>query len=202
MPTDGPPDPALGLGVDLLQVLTTDTQGPYLSHGVLSDGMKVATRLLVTSDQPAVQAGFAHLGDQSRYTRFLLTKAQLTAGDLDLLMGDLSQEHQVAVALVAPQTGSGDLLIGVAHAMRLPAHPDTADVAITTGDEIHGQGGGRMLMRALADRSLLAGITRFSADMLTTNRAAFRVLAGVGDVETQQISQGRTELTVVLRPGP
>lgn len=183
------------------QSATTGTHGQYLSHGTLRNGLRVATRPLAPSDRPAIESGFTHLSDQSRYSRFLVPKPQLTRRDLDLLMGDLSQDRQVAVVLVWPRSSCDDIVLGVAHAIRLRAQPDTADVAITTADEIHGQGGGRLLMRALADRSLHAGIVRFSAAMLATNTASYRLLAGVGEVETHQVSQGLRELTVVVRPG-
>jgi RimJ/RimL family protein N-acetyltransferase len=73
-------------------------------------------------------------------------------------------------------------------------------VAVTVADEIQGRGAGNLLMRLLAAAGLERGITRFSASVLPSNEASYRLLASVGTVVDDQVETGCRDITVRLAP--
>ena len=178
----------------------TRDDAPYLCRAMLTDGLEVAVRPLRHDDRAELAAGFRRLSEESRFRRFMTGKPRLTARDLDLLVDGVDQDHHIAVALALPRGSHAEVGLGVAHAFRLTRDPQTADVAVTVVDEIQGRGAGRLLMRVLADAAMNRGITRFTAVMLPCNTASARLLAGVGIVEVDRISDGVRELTVRLTP--
>ncbi len=183
--------------------MTQDPANPYLQRATLSGGLRVALRPLRRSDREAVASGFRHLSADSRLARFLEPMPRLPDHDLDLLLASQPEDERLALALVWPRNSCADVLIGVGRAIRLPDRPDTADVGVVVADEIQGQGAGRLIVRALADAALALGLTRFTGVLLPANEASARMLASVGTVESDTVSQGQREMTVLLRPaGP
>lgn len=178
-----------------------DPAHPYLRRATLAGGLRVAVRTLVAADREALASGFRHLSEESRFSRFLEPMPRLPTRELDVLIGGIVDDERLTLALVWPRTSRADVVIGVARAVRLPGCPEIADVAVTVADEIQGQGAGRLLMRMLADAALDVGIERFTAVLLPGNVASARMLAGVGQVESDRVSQGEREMTVRLLPG-
>lgn len=171
---------------------------PYIARATLRSALRVAVRPQLTSDADEIAAGFAHLSEESRYRRFMSGKPQLTPGDLRYFVDRVDQHDHIALVLVWPRTSRPDVIIGDAHAIRLSARPDTADVAITVADEIHGLGAGGVLIRTLAEVAQRERITHFSATMLSSNTASRRMLASAGTVVAQACQGGVREMTVRL----
>lgn len=179
-----------------------DPAHPYLRRATLSGGLRVAVRVLTPADRPALASGFGHLSEESRYSRFLEPRPRLPTRELDLLVGGIVVDERLALALVWPRTSRADIVVGVGRAVRLPGRPEVADVAVTVADEIQGQGAGGLLMRTLADAAMDVGIAGFTAVLLPGNIASARMLARVGEIESDSVSQGEREMTVRLRPAP
>jgi hypothetical protein len=172
--------------------------GPYVRRATLANGLRVAVRPLRPSDREALRAGHQHLSERSRFRRFLSGKPELTPRDLDILVDGVDFDRHIAVALVWPRTSCDDVLLGVARAIRLTNCSQTADVAVTVADELHGSGGGTLLIRTLAGLAAEHGITRFTAVLLSSNPASARLLTGLGPVTHDQSATGMRELTVQL----
>jgi GNAT superfamily N-acetyltransferase len=166
----------------------------YLTEGTLSHGLRVAVRPLEPGDRMDLVAGFHHLSEESRYRRFLSAKPRLSNAEIRHLF----ETEELALVLVWQRTSCKDIVLGMAHAYRLPGDPSTAEYCIAVTDEIHGKGAGRMLTHALAREAKARGIQRFTATMLATNAAPARLLAGVGDVLDDHCTMGEREMTVRL----
>lgn len=179
---------------------TAERAGAYLAVGTLASGLRVAVRPLTPDDAEEIDSGYRHLSPRSRFLRFLTGKPRLTRTDLRMLVGEVDQHDHLALALVWPRSSRADVILGDVHAIRLPSHPDTADVAVTVTDELQGQGAGRLLIHTLAALAPDHGITRFTATVSTENTASRHLLTSVGVVVSQCHDSGVTELTVELTP--
>jgi len=166
----------------------------YLTEGTLSHGLRVAVRPMLPGDRLDLIAGFDHLSEQTKYRRFMTSKPRLSERDIRQLF----DTDELALVLVWPRTSCKDIVLGVAHAIRLPGQATTAEFCIIVADEIHGRGAGRLLTRTLADEAAARGITHLTGFMLGTNEAPARLLKGVGAVESDIIEAGTRDLTVRL----
>jgi GNAT superfamily N-acetyltransferase len=166
----------------------------YVTEGTLSHGLRVAVRPMVPGDRMDLISGFDHLSDETRYRRFLCNKPRLSSAEIRQLF----ETDELALVLVWPRTTCKDIVLGIAHAIRVPGQPDTAEFCITITDEIQGRGAGRLLTNALAREARLEGIEYLTGYMLATNAAPARLLAGVGEVVEQGIQMGAREMKVRL----
>lgn len=166
----------------------------YLTEGTLNHGLRVAVRPLEPGDRMDLVNGFHHLSEESRYRRFMSAKPRLNNAEIRQLF----ETEELALVLVWQRTSCKDIVLGIAHAYRLPGAPSTAEYCIAITDEIHGKGAGRILTQALADEAKSRGIEHFTATMLGTNGAPARLLAGVGEVLEDVCTTGTREMTVRL----
>lgn len=166
----------------------------YLTEGTLSHGLRVAVRPMHPTDRMDLIAGFEHLSDESKYRRFMTHKPRLSQAEISQLF----DTEELALVLVWPRTSRTDIVLGIAHAIRLPEDPRTAEYCIAITDEIHGRGAGRVLTQALAAEARAAGIEHLTGYMLADNEAPARLLKAVGATELDTISQGTREVTVRL----
>jgi len=149
---------------------------------VLMDGTHVLLRPIAASDAPRLHAAFHALSPESRYLRFLGHLSDLSPPMLKYLCEVDGHDHVAYVALRdAPDApnGEGDL-VGVARFVRARDEIDTAEIAITVADELHGQGLGTLLLEALANAAKTRGIARFTAYTHRENRAMRQVLTHGG----------------------
>jgi RimJ/RimL family protein N-acetyltransferase len=93
-------------------------------------------------------------------------------------------DHVDQEALVASPARDSSTIIGVARFVRYVHDHVVADLAITVADEWHGRGVATGLLRLLSRRAAEVGITRFTADMLSDNRAVLALVQAAGGVET------------------
>ena len=91
-----------------------------------------------------------------------------------------------------------DVFCGVARFVRLREDPQTAEAAIVVADALQGQGLGRELGRRLADEARDRGVTRFTASLLSDNRAAHRLLASISERLESHHRGGVEELVAEL----
>src|SRR3954447_20497359 len=139
-----------------------------------SDGTQLYVRHVKPADKDVIAKGWLLLSEESQRRRFLAPKPRLTAGDLRYLTEIDGHDH---VALIALRLDDPNGLVAVARYVRLKDDPETAEGAVTVADAMQGKRVGSMLGILLADEARGRGIKRFSASVLTDNRAALRLMA-------------------------
>lgn len=164
--------------------------------GTLRDGLRVVVRSLVAEDREDVEQGFAELSERTKNLRFLTGKDHLSRRGLDTLVDDVDQHDHVAVALWWERTSQPDVLVGEGRFIRLKDDPECADVAVTVADELQGQGGGTLIMRALVLRAREEGVRRFSAVMSPDNEPSHRLMSRAGTVLRDTIRDAEREILV------
>ena len=150
-------------------------------------------RPLAASDRRAVAFTFGRLSERSRYQRYLTTKPALTPRDLRLLLDVDHWHHEALIAYSPPPRAP----IAVVEYVRLERF-DVADLAIAVTDDWQGQGVGRALLEVLRGRALAAGVRRFSASMLASNRAALALARRFGAVSARESRGELIELVLEL----
>jgi RimJ/RimL family protein N-acetyltransferase len=91
------------------------------------------------------------------------------------------------------------MIIAVGRWVRLPEQPDTAEVAIVVADQLQGLGLGSILADRLATAALEHDVRRFTATMLSENRAAHALMARLdGRLAARHNGTGAEELVVDL----
>jgi hypothetical protein len=98
----------------------TSSRGSEAEEGELvglRDGSSVLVRPVGPDDKPLFVAGFARLGEESRYRRFLAAKKRLSDDDLAFFT-EVDHHGHEALGAVDPTTGEG---LAVARYLRDPA---------------------------------------------------------------------------------
>ena len=125
-------------------------------------------------------AGFRRLSVRSRYQRFFTAAPNLRTREAVYLTQIDHHNHEALVAIV-PATGD---IVGVARFIRSATDPASAEIALTVADWWQGRGLGSELLRHLVERAREEKITRFTADLLTGNRAMLALIRQLGVVDT------------------
>ena len=107
-------------------------------------------------------------------------------------------DHE-AILAIDPESGR---TVGVARYVHDPKRRDSAEVAFAVLESWQGRGIGTALMRGLADRARVEGISRFTALMLAHNSPMRHLLAELGPIRVLSRDAGAVELAVELDPGP
>lgn len=136
----------------------------------------ITIRELLPSDRPAVAFTFRHLGERSRYQRFLTTKPALAPRELDRLL-DVDHWHHEALIAYSPSPRAP---IGIGRYVRLDDDYEAAEIAIAVVDGWQCRRVGTALLDTLRERALLAGIRHFTASMLRDNAGARALAAHLG----------------------
>jgi GNAT superfamily N-acetyltransferase len=160
----------------------------------LPDGSEVRLRPVTPDDKPLFAAAWDAFGETSRYRRFMLPKAHLTARDLEYLT-DIDHVDHEAIGAVEPRTGAG---LGVARYLRQTERPHAAEAAVAVIDEWQGRGLGGLLLRRLTSRATANGITTFTASLLTENHSMLRLFQRLGRVHVRDVGGGTMEIDVEL----
>lgn len=180
------------------------TDGPrhftadYVERCTLRDGTPVVLRLLTPEDKPLLEAGFARLSPESRYTRFLAPKTTLTHDELRYLT-EIDQENHFALGAVREDgDGHGDPVgLGIARFIRL-ADPRVAEAAVTVVDDMQGRGLGRLLLMRLCAAAAERGIERFRCEVLGSNTSMRTLLEAVSPVRSVEIDSGVMTIDMAL----
>jgi GNAT superfamily N-acetyltransferase len=154
-------------------------------------------RELTHSDRAAVAFALRHLGERSRYQRYLVGYGPPLRREVARLLTVDHWHHEVLIACHTHPR----IPIGVAEYVRSERF-DTAELAIAIADDWQRHGVGRALVRELRLRALAAGIRRFTAIALFENHGAAALVRDLGDVESRHAGGGTTELSVPLALTP
>lgn len=159
---------------------------------LLADGRVAVIRALEPQDREGLDRLHADASDSS--IRFRFFAPSRTAGHD--YVARLFSDHPAVECLVALVEGR---IIAVATAERDPrptADPASAEVAFLVADDLHGRGLGSLLLEHLAARGRDRGIRRFTAEVLSDNRAMIGVFLDAGFELTRSSNQGITDLVM------
>lgn len=159
----------------------------------LPDGSVVIVRRIHRSDSALLLEHFDHLGDESRYRRFLAPVNHLTSDQVEYFTRPDHRRHEALFAL-----DDSEHPVGVARYISSSDDPTTAEIAAAVVDGWQGRGVGNELLNRLARAAREQGIQRFTALMLEDNSPMRRLLAKLGPVEILNRDAGNVEVAVNL----
>jgi len=182
----------------------------YVEHATLRDGTPVYMRLVLPGDKDVLRAGFDKLSPESRYSRFLAPKAQLSDDELHYLC-DLDHEEHFAIGALLDDSddeyeddGQGGqrrrtpVGLGIARFIRLSAPPNTAEAAIAVADEVQHRGLGQLLFLRLVAAAAERGIETFRCEVLATNASMAGLIAQVDPDRTIEVGDGVMSIEIAL----
>jgi RimJ/RimL family protein N-acetyltransferase len=154
-------------------------------------------RPLARGDAGTLLTVFAGMGPRAREQRFLAPKWRLTAYDVRQLTAVDGRDH-VALVAVAPAGRP----VGIARFIRDRDDPVAAEVAVEVVDAWQRRGVGGMLLAALAERAVAAGVRRLVLSVSADNVAVRRLLRRApGPVSLVQTGRWGAEYAVSLDGG-
>lgn len=155
----------------------TRTLRRYPTHLIdrwtLEDGRVVTIRPVLPQDRDLLQDFVRGMSDESRYNRFLVGLAELSASLLSYLT-DIDYIHHLAL-VAETQVYGRPLLVGDARFVadtRTGAMANSADFAIAVADDWQAAGIGSRLLRNLESAASAAGIACLTGDVLGSNQKA------------------------------
>jgi ribosomal protein S18 acetylase RimI-like enzyme len=151
----------------------------YSTVHKLSDGTMAHLRLLHPDDGDWLLAGFAKLGDESRYRRFFTAMPRLPDGILRRLLNVDGWNHLAIAAEAAVEPPTVPEPLGIARFVRLEENAATAEAAVAVVDHMHGRGLGKLLLSLLAAAARERGVKHFRAEVLHSNDAMKALLRGL-----------------------
>jgi GNAT superfamily N-acetyltransferase len=139
-----------------------------------------------------------NVGPDSLYRRFFSERSKFTD---DELRRATEVDFADVVALVAVLEGpGGDRIVGGGRYLRIgaPEPRQRAEVAFLIDDDHQGLGIGSHLFRHLAAIARAAGIVRFEAEVLPTNRGMLQLFSRSGFPVTRRPSPDTVHVTIDL----
>ncbi|MET0284386.1 MAG: GNAT family N-acetyltransferase [Polyangiales bacterium] len=167
------------------------------SYEVLSDDTELVLRPLREADRALVARGFAGLGPESRYRRYMVPKQVLTDRELRELTRVDGTFHY-ALGVLGWDADGGEQPLAIARFVRQRADSDEADAAVAVVDAAQGRGLGKVLLRRLAREASQRGVRRFVGDVLSSNVGARCLIRGL-DPDARFVSQGDGSARFALR---
>jgi RimJ/RimL family protein N-acetyltransferase len=161
----------------------------------LGDGTRVVIRAIRPEDRLRLERSRGRFSEESMRRRFLAPKPRLTVTELRYLTEVDGVDH---VAFVAVLLDDLDSIVGVARFVRLAGDTATAEAAIIVADDHQGRGLGKRLAHALADAGRERGIRRFTASMLTDNRAALALMRTLSERLESHYEDGYREVVTEI----
>ena len=169
---------------------------PDPSDVVLRTGATVRLRPVRAEDRDEIERLHADLSRESLYFRFLGVSRETAAG----LARSLSKaDGESQVVLVAE---AGERLVAAAGYFVDPKRPESAEVALTVADALHGQGLGTRLLERLAEIARQRGLTEFVADVHPANRRMLDVFGHCGFEISHRAEPGSVRIVISLEVTP
>lgn len=159
----------------------------------LSDGAEAILSPLDGNDRHWIEGGFDELSIRSRYTRFGMGVAGLSAHELDYL-ADVDQHAHVAWGALVDGNGAG---VG---RYITTGETDPPEVAVTVLDKYQGNGLGTILLKALVGIARHDGVDELVFKVVPDNSAVNVKLSAIG-AETRLVD-GLMEGRIVVSDIP
>lgn len=142
------------------------------AHALLTDGRTVELRRALPADRSRVREFYDAMSEENRRFRFFGAGSALGGRSADRICADGAE----GVGMLALH---GDRLVGVAE-YEVGPEPGSAEVALAVADDFHHCGVGTLLLEHLVHVARDQGVTVFTAEALTDNRAVLRVFGDLG----------------------
>ncbi len=176
-------------------LLRCPAEAPVPAELRLGDGRIAVLRAIEPGDGEALLALHAGLSPESRYFRYFSSRRRLPDREIRHYTEVDQRDHAGVGAWV------DGVLVGHALYDR-QADPEEAEVALEVADTWQGQGIGTAMLEALAALAQAAGVSRFVAHVLPTNRRMLQVFADLGFEERAAFEDGVVRVELALAPGP
>ena len=178
------------MAVEIPRVQTDPEQGVTLRNGA-----SVRVRTIRPDDEPRLIALCRRLSPRTVYERFFSFR-RLLPEEAHALANIDDRRRMAVVAEV--DDGQEPELIGVARYG--PSNEGTtADIGLVVADGWQGLGLGSLLLEEILRAGEQRGIHEFSADVLTDNRRALRLLARHTAIERRTVAGGVTSVVFSRR---
>src|SRR3989442_10654077 len=156
----------------------------------LRNGASVRVRAIRPDDEPRLMALCRRLSPRTVYERFFSPRRLLPEEAHALAKVDYRQRMAVVAEV---DDGQEPELIGVAR-YGPSDEATTADIGLVVADGWQGLGLGSLLLEEILRAGEQRGIHEFSADVLTDNRRALRLLARHTAITRRTVASGVTSV--------
>ena len=144
-----------------------------------AEGERYLLRPLCPTDRGLIERALTLLSERTLYSRFHGRGHRLSARDLDYLTKTDRTDH-VAWLVIDPAVNQLQGVVALGRYVREAEVPSRAEVAMTVCDRHQGRGVSKVLLGALGASAMLAGIERFSGNLLPDNAAMQRLMRSLG----------------------
>ncbi|HEY3140400.1 MAG TPA: GNAT family N-acetyltransferase, partial [Acidimicrobiales bacterium] len=176
-------------------VLPADYPARWDGDAVLSDGQTVHVRPIRPDDAARMHEFHARQSPESIYFRYFSPHPTLSQREVEELTHIDYVDRMAFVAL------RDDVLVGVARYDRWPTRTE-AEVAFFVDDANRGRGLATLLLEYLAVAAREAGVSRFTATVLPSNRRMVSVFQQAGFTASSSFEEGVIEVRLDLQPTP
>ena len=170
----------------------------YLVGDTLRNGTAVTIRAIRPEDKTRLISAFKHLDPESVYSRFFHYVRELTDQDLRRAT-EIDFDREVAL-VVTTLCGDEETIIGAGRYVVCEEADSgrSAELAFMVEEDYQGLGIASRLLRHLVQIGRQKNVSRFTADVLSGNRAILRVIAGSGLPIKQQPDGTLVRVTLSL----
>ena len=172
------------MAVEIPRDLADSEQGVTLRNGA-----SVRVRAIRPDDEPRLMALCRRLSPRTVYQRFFSVRRLLPEEAHAFANVDYRQRMAVVAEV---EDGPEPELVGVARYG--PSDEGTADIGLVVADAWQGLGLGSLLLEEILRAGEQRGIHQFSADVLTDNRRALRLLARHAAIARRTVASGVTSV--------
>lgn len=141
-------------------------------HALAADGTMLRLAPPDAIDEPAVHALFEGLSSESMHMRFFGGSRRAAEETARRICGTTAAEGGALLAW------HGERVVGVSEFYI--TSPGEAELAVTVAEDWHHRGVGTLLIEHLIEIARVRGIRKWTADVLSDNRAMLRVLQDMG----------------------
>jgi acetyltransferase len=162
-------------------------------------GKRVLARPLTHYDAPYLVDIFEHMSPESRYRRFQQTLENPNPKQVWEEAEKIAQmEDQGQGGLIAFWERPLQTNVPVAAARYVRLDGDTAEIAMSVRDDMHGQGIGTWLLRLTIEEARTEGIQKLVGNALNSNTAVWQVLEKLGYAFTRKPEGPASEIEIDL----
>jgi acyl-CoA synthetase (NDP forming)/GNAT superfamily N-acetyltransferase len=171
-------------------MVTAEAAGPV--YALLADGSTVEIRPAGPGDFDAVKAMHEAMSPDNSYLRFFNISRHAAENEARRICRELRPGHVALLAL------SGGEVVGCASYDAVRDREGQAEVAFAVADHMHHRGIATLLLEHLISFARSHGITIFTAQTLSENKAMLKVFADAGLPVNRHSADGVVEMTFPL----
>jgi RimJ/RimL family protein N-acetyltransferase len=167
----------------------------------LRNGTEVTIRAIRSGDKGLLLTAFKELEEGTIYSRFFALKKEITEAELKWAT-EVDFSRTVALVCCLLESGQERIIGGGRYIATDESDPaSSAEVAFVVEEDYQGLGIASALLRHLVLLGREQGISRFEAEVLSSNRAMLRVFSRAGLPMTTVPSGDSVHVAVSLNKG-